>query len=56
MVNLAKEANDNGDYFPVWGTCLGFEALTLALLNNASYLTGNMNDVNNVHSIEFSNL
>ncbi|KAL2085289.1 hypothetical protein ACEWY4_018609 [Coilia grayii] len=24
---LALEANDKGDYFPVWGTCLGFEQL-----------------------------
>lgn len=22
------KANDNGDYFPVWGTCLGHEELT----------------------------
>nr|4L8F_A Chain A, Gamma-glutamyl hydrolase [Danio rerio]4L8F_B Chain B, Gamma-glutamyl hydrolase [Danio rerio]4L8F_C Chain C, Gamma-glutamyl hydrolase [Danio rerio]4L8F_D Chain D, Gamma-glutamyl hydrolase [Danio rerio]4L8Y_A Chain A, Gamma-glutamyl hydrolase [Danio rerio]4L8Y_B Chain B, Gamma-glutamyl hydrolase [Danio rerio]4L8Y_C Chain C, Gamma-glutamyl hydrolase [Danio rerio]4L8Y_D Chain D, Gamma-glutamyl hydrolase [Danio rerio] len=26
---LALEANSNGDYFPVWGTALGFELLTL---------------------------
>ncbi|MCI4377576.1 hypothetical protein PGIGA_G00205180 [Pangasianodon gigas] len=26
---LALEANSKGDYFPVWGTCLGFEQLTL---------------------------
>ncbi|XP_056318171.1 gamma-glutamyl hydrolase [Danio aesculapii] len=26
---LALEASLNGDYFPVWGTCLGFELLTL---------------------------
>ncbi|OCT76859.1 hypothetical protein XELAEV_18032062mg [Xenopus laevis] len=26
--NWALEANDKGDYFPVWGTCLGFEELT----------------------------
>ncbi|XP_030636132.1 gamma-glutamyl hydrolase isoform X2 [Chanos chanos] len=25
---LALEANTQGDYFPVWGTCLGFELLT----------------------------
>ncbi|XP_038587894.1 gamma-glutamyl hydrolase [Micropterus salmoides] len=25
---LAIEANERGDYFPVWGTCLGFEQLT----------------------------
>ncbi|XP_063307434.1 gamma-glutamyl hydrolase-like [Pelobates fuscus] len=26
--DLALKANDNGDYFPIWGTCLGFEELT----------------------------
>ncbi|XP_053537215.1 gamma-glutamyl hydrolase isoform X2 [Ictalurus punctatus] len=26
---LALDANSKGDYFPVWGTCLGFEQLTL---------------------------
>uniref|UniRef100_A0A673LUH1 folate gamma-glutamyl hydrolase n=1 Tax=Sinocyclocheilus rhinocerous TaxID=307959 RepID=A0A673LUH1_9TELE len=26
---LALEANSNGDYFPIWGTCLGFELFTL---------------------------
>ncbi|XP_067341968.1 gamma-glutamyl hydrolase [Channa argus] len=25
---LAIEANKRGDYFPIWGTCLGFEELT----------------------------
>ncbi|XP_078543376.1 gamma-glutamyl hydrolase [Lissotriton helveticus] len=25
---LALKANDRGDYFPIWGTCLGFEQLT----------------------------
>ena len=25
----AKEANDNNDYFPIWGTCLGFETLNV---------------------------
>lgn len=24
---LAKQANDRGDYYPIWGTCLGFEEL-----------------------------
>jgi hypothetical protein len=27
LVNLTLEANKKGDYFPVWGTCLGFEFL-----------------------------
>lgn len=27
LFNLAKQANDAGDIFPIWGTCLGFELL-----------------------------
>ena len=27
MFNWAVEANDRGDVFPLWGTCLGFEFL-----------------------------
>jgi len=27
LFDLAKEANDKGDFFPLWGTCLGFELL-----------------------------
>ncbi|CAM9775612.1 unnamed protein product [Lampetra planeri] len=29
LYKLAIKANDRGDYFPVWGTCLGFEQLTV---------------------------
>lgn len=29
IVNHAKEMNDKGDFFPLWGTCLGFERLAL---------------------------
>jgi gamma-glutamyl hydrolase len=25
LLRLAREANEAGDFFPVWGTCLGFE-------------------------------
>ncbi|XP_054925561.1 gamma-glutamyl hydrolase-like isoform X2 [Dermacentor andersoni] len=28
MFDLAIEANKNGTHFPLWGTCLGFEALS----------------------------
>ncbi|TRY74220.1 hypothetical protein DNTS_033174 [Danionella cerebrum] len=27
--NLALKANDDGDFFPIWGTCLGFQLLTV---------------------------
>jgi len=28
MFDLAKAANEAGDYFPIWATCLGFELVT----------------------------
>lgn len=31
MIGRALKANDAGDYFPVWGTCLGMEWLLQAL-------------------------
>ena len=51
MINLAIEANNNGDYFPVWGTCLGFESLALSTSNNVTLLNSEMLDENYVHSI-----
>lgn len=30
LINKAKEINDKGRKFPVWGTCLGFESMLLA--------------------------
>ena len=35
----AKEANDQGDFFPVWGTCNGFELLTVLSSGDQSRLT-----------------
>jgi gamma-glutamyl hydrolase len=29
MLDVAVELNRNGTYFPVWATCLGFEAMNL---------------------------
>lgn len=39
---LAIEANKQGDYFPVWGTCLGFEQLT--------YLTSGKNTLSRTNT------
>lgn len=36
ILEFAKQQNDNGKVFPVWGTCLGHELL--------SYLTANFDD------------
>lgn len=29
IYEIAQQFNDNGDYFPVFGTCLGFELLII---------------------------
>jgi len=34
LFNWAIEANDNGDYFPVYGVCLGFELLGILVSQN----------------------
>ncbi|XP_047440001.1 zgc:171566 [Mugil cephalus] len=31
--NLALKANDAGDYFPIWGTCQGFQQLSVLTAN-----------------------
>ncbi|KAH9503963.1 hypothetical protein Btru_067462 [Bulinus truncatus] len=45
MYDLAIKANDNGDHFPLWGTCLGFQLLT-ALTSSKDYLQ--RTDTNNM--------
>ena len=35
------EANKNGDYFPVWGTCLGYELLMMTITRDPHTLSGN---------------
>ena len=39
LYDLAIKANENGDYFPVWGTCLGFELLLYLSAGKENYLT-----------------
>lgn len=34
----AKEMNDKGDFFPVWGTCLGFERMAQFTATNFDIL------------------
>jgi gamma-glutamyl hydrolase len=34
IFNYAMMENDQGNYFPLWATCLGFEFLLLMVLNN----------------------
>nr|ALS04696.1 gamma-glutamyl hydrolase [Pseudodiaptomus poplesia] len=35
---FAKAANERGEYFPIWGTCLGFELLGLLSIEGQHYL------------------
>jgi hypothetical protein len=35
----ALEANAKGDYFPVWGTCLGFQTVAILAAGNQSLLS-----------------
>ena len=37
----AVEANKKGDYFPIWGTCLGFQTLHVVATGNDSIITPN---------------
>lgn len=32
--SFPEQANKNGDYFPLWGTCQGFELLTALTAGN----------------------
>lgn len=43
--------NINGTYFPVWGTCLGFELISIYLANGKNILSkfeGGSNHLANV--------
>lgn len=44
--NLAKAANDNGDYYPIWGTCLGFEELSVLETGSGNVISLDVNATN----------
>ena len=39
LYSWARKANDRGDLFPIWGTCNGFELLTVLSSGDQSRLT-----------------
>jgi gamma-glutamyl hydrolase len=39
IFNLAKQSYDAGDYFPVWGTCLGDQFLSVLASNDVNLLS-----------------
>lgn len=52
LYDLAIEANNNGDFFPVWGTCLGFELLLYLSAGRKNFLTP-CNSYNRAASLKF---
>lgn len=38
VVNYVFQANNKGTYYPLWGTCLGFEAISIIISMNDSIL------------------
>lgn len=45
LYSLAVEANDHGDYYPIWGTCLGLELLTTLTANKNVLSSCSANDL-----------
>lgn len=37
IYDIAMKINDKGNYFPLWGTCLGFEVILYVSNNNTEY-------------------
>ena len=37
--DMAKAANESGDYYPIWGTCLGFEELSVLETGNGNVIS-----------------
>ncbi len=56
LVDLAKDANKNGDYFPIWGTETGMDALALALTKDPSIIDEGLNIDHKLNNIILSNL
>ncbi|XP_002740734.1 gamma-glutamyl hydrolase-like [Saccoglossus kowalevskii] len=46
IMNLAMKANDNGDYFPMWGTCLGHEWMIFDIAEKFVFMDTNSTNVN----------
>ncbi|EFC39229.1 predicted protein [Naegleria gruberi] len=55
LVNWAIEAYEkNGDYMPMWGTCLGFQGLAIALANDSSVMQSGFDSENMAIPLDFT--
>ena len=53
LLKMAMEINDNGIHFPVWGTCLGFELMILAITDDLRVLEKGFLSINYSNTISF---
>ena len=53
LLKMAIEINDNGIHFPVWGTCLGFELMILAITEDLRVLEKGFLSLNYSNTISF---
>jgi len=49
VVNYVVQQNTNGNYYPIWGTCLGFQAIGILLQKDGSILTPDCNGCQKVN-------
>lgn len=54
IFDKTKAAFDEGDYMPLWGTCLGFEWLMMAASANKEILVGNIDAENYSIPLDFT--
>ena len=53
LIGFAKKENRLGRYFPLWGTCLGFEMMAMAYSGKKSVIRKVFGMVNHVDSLTF---
>ena len=46
VFHYAKEINDNGVYFPIWGTCMGFQLLNFLITEDPTIVKGGCSAMN----------
>ena len=52
IFDIASKLNDKGDFFPIWGTCLGFELLTYLSANRTEH-RADCSSTNQALNLEF---
>lgn len=57
LVGQAVLANNRGDYFPIWATCMGFQLLSICTAQDPTVLVSNAFDAEDIaNSLDFTEL